>query len=998
MTIHQLHRTSASASGRPGWRVTAYTPGLGDAVRQQIVGLLAAELAVDARRTGPQRHDAEGSEYGPGSGSGSGSAPVSRRSPRRPAAGLSLSYSLLESGAALICRTVGTGVDFAGRPGNVFQHALLLTEPERDLHGLLPADLRWWPGWADQPSDGTLPAVERLVVDSSLPWREAVGRAWELHGEGRLAALLASARGAARSGGAVRIVLVEQGTATTMRTIRLVTGSLPRELALAMTFSVPVGHPEQSRHVLVGVPVGADLDPAAVPFGVRFVTHHLHGGPVSGTGAGDGAGDAAGVGAAPGGTGHPAPSDGGRAAGQPADLAWGEVAARVWAAGRVDVLAAASASFTHPDAAERLAAAAADAGVPPDQPAGPPAPGSAPPEVAGPVRVPPPAGAGPWGGNAARAARPRTSKRLPAGVLAAWSSGVRPAGSAIGGYARGLSLFGAGAVIAFGRLGARLLALPARTLAAGPPVLRPADGEAAYPGYFTPAGQALVDLGAIGDALADALRTARPALTAAGPTRWPGAFLGSTSSARRCWTMWRAGTATGATVAGGLARAAFAVFTALVVTTIAVARCAGAVLRATEAARWLLREARPARPTLATFRRLGELAVDCPYPDCARPLGRPFYECPNEDCDHRHNDLRPGRGGLLYRVCACGTRLRTWAPGRRGRLASYCGSCSGRLPDGIGHLPIVHIALIGPPASGKTTLLVAVLAGLKELAYQRDLTVSFAFRPDEEWYRRSLQVVADGGWLESTVTPNPRAFVVTVGIPRGPRRILFFFDPDGDLYTDQETLRTTHRYLERTHNALLVVDPSAQPALLSRLTPTQREAAYEAAHPAAEPTYDTMRRLIRVLHADGALPRRGGRLALRLAVVVSKTDWLRGLPPVLRLPDLTPEQQDGLVRYWLTRPARLPELGQQPSTEFTDTRYWALSAADCIRGRGEIVDPAERVAAAEPVLWMLGASGRGFRRLIARQQKAREASRHRAPHATTYRAHYAALERSGLER
>ncbi|KPM52420.1 hypothetical protein ACG83_29060 [Frankia sp. R43] len=984
MTIHQLHRTSAAAPDRPGWQVTAYTPGLGDGRRQQIVGLLTSELAVDARRTGPQQPSGpqrRGGEsgFGPLPGSEAGSAQGPWASAGQRGAGLSLSYSLLADGAAVICRTVGTGVDFAGRPGNVFQHALLLTEPDRDLGGLLPADLWWWPGWADRPADGDLPAVERLVVDSPMPWHEAIARAQELYGDGRLAALLASVRGATRGGGAVRIVLVEQGPAATVRTIRLVTGSLPRASALAMTFSVPVGHPEQSRHVLVGVPVGAGLDPAAIPFGVRFETHRLHGGTGPEPGAGGGS---TGGGTAPRDVGAPAGTDGARADEHRADeqwpdehwadVSWGEVAARVWAAGRPDVLAAASASFADADAAQRLAAVAAGAGVPLASPPGDPAPGSARSPAAGPVPAPLPPGAEGWG---------RVRRRAVVKAL-------RP-----GGYARGAALFGAGAAIAFGQLGARLLALPARTLAAGPPVLRPAGDEAAYPGYFTPAGQAIVDLGAIGDALAEALRTAGPEFAAAGPARWPGPFLGQSASARRCWRMWRAGTAIGVAVAGGLARTAFAVHRTLVITTIAVLRLADAALRFAEAARWLLRETRPARPTLAMFRRLGELGADCPYPDCARPLGRPFYECPNTHCRRRHDDLRPGRGGLLYRVCACGTRLRTWAPGRRGRLASYCGSCEGRLPDGVGHLPIVHIALIGPPASGKTTMLVAALAGLQDLAYQRDLTLSFAFRPDETWYRRSMQMVADGGWLESTATPNPRALVVTVGIPRGPRRIVFFFDPDGDLYTDQQTLRTTHRYLERTHNALLVVDPSAQPALLDQLTPKQQAAANAAAHPAAEPTYDTMRRLIRVLHADRSLPRRGGRLALRLAVVVSKTDWLRGLPSVLRLPELTPEQQDGLVRYWLNQPARLPELGQEPSKEFTETRYWALSAADCLRGRNGTVNPAERIAAAEPVLWMLGASARGFRRLIIRQQKARQSSRHPALRDPTHRAHYAGLER-----
>lgn len=982
VTVHQLHRTSAASPSLPGWRVTAQTPGLDPAVLQATVGLLTSELAVDARRTDRDRRPS-GAGTAPGLGhGGEAGAWVPPGFTRPPRAGITLSYSHLGGGAAVICRTVDAGRDFAGRPGNVFQHALVLTDADRDLAGLLPADLWWWSGWSDGAAEGDLPEIGFLAVDGKLPWSAAADRARELVGGGRLATLLAGVRRSALDDPGARIVLVEPSPATTMATIRLATGSLPRALALAMTFNARVGHPEQARHMLVGVPVGAGLDSAAIPFGVRFETHRLYPGA--------------------------APPPAGEA---DVDVAWGRMAAHLWAMERPDILAAADAWFADDDAAARLAAAASGAGVP--RPAatdqaqpggrGQPSAGSRarrrtatgagtgtaagtgmPADTGTAADTGESAGTSTGTGTGMRAAggaahrSQRAGRPLggsPMGATARhWTSRLLSAAAAVGEHGRGALLFCLGAAIAFGTLGGALLTLPRRTLAAEAPVLRPADGEAAYPAYFARGGQASIDLAALRDAVASALRTAGPAFATVAPVRWPGPAGGTSAVSRRRQRRWAAGTATGVAAAGGFARAALAVHRGLVAGTIAGLWAAAAALRLLETALWVFRETRPLPAVAAAFRRLGELGVDCPYPDCARPLGRPFYQCSNEACGRRHDDLRPGRGGLLFRVCACGTRLRTWAPGRRGRLASFCGSCSGRLPDGVGHLPIVHVALIGPPASGKTTLLVATLAGLHDRAYQGDVSVSFAFRQDEEWYQRSMRLVAEGSWLESTPTPNPRALVVTVGIPHGPRRIVFFFDPDGDLYTDQETLRTTHRYLGRTHNALLVVDPSAQPALLTRLTPEQRQEALDTARPASEPTYDTMRRLIKVLRADRSLPQRSGRISLRLAVVVSKTDWLRGLPPVLRLPDLRPEQEDILVRQWLTRPARLPELALQPSMEFTETRYWALSAADCLRGRNGQIDLTARAAAAEPVLWMLAASARRFRRLVTRQQNQQAAA------------------------
>ncbi|MCM3882662.1 hypothetical protein [Frankia sp. R82] len=979
--IYQLHHTSAASSNRPGWRVTASTPGLDDSTREQVTALLAAELATSARRTGPQRQTAETSR-------------VQRRSAPQNTPGVVLSYSRLENGAAVICRTVDIGDEFAGRPGNVLQHALLLTEPEQDLGRHLPADLAWWPGWADRPSHGVLPVVNRLALDLSRPRAAAINRARDLHREGRLAPLLDGVRRAALGQGAVRVVLVEPDPAAMIDLIRLATGSLPRERALAMTFAVQVGQPEQSRHVLNVVPHSAGIDAHAVPFGVRFETHDLHASARSELPAGP----------------------------------WGVVAAQVWQVGRVEVLASVSASFraADADAARHLVEVAARAGIPLNRPtrhSGPP----------GEVDLLTPAA--PRADASARRAgpQPRRPRWSLSGSWQPWTGRLQSAGATTSSHARGALLFVFGMVSAFSRLGGRLLVLPPRTLAAGPPVLRPAENEVAYPAYYGHNGQAAADLSAVRAATQDTVLTARATFPLAGPTRWPGPLRGGIGPGRpetlvrptgpvgRDTRMWQAGTSAGVTMATGLGRVVLAVYAAFVLTTVALFTAAGTGLRLLESVRWFLRETRP-QLTLATLRLAAERGVDCPYPDCARPLRRPFYQCSNPSCGRRHDDLWPGQGGLLYRVCACETRLRTWASGRGGHLASFCGSCSGRLPDGVGHVPIVHIALVGPPASGKTTYLVAALAGLRDLASAGDLAMSFAFRTDEEWYQRSMRILANGGQLESTPTPNPRALVVTVGVRRGPRRIVFFFDPDGRLYTDQETLRTTHRYLERTHNALLVVDPAAQPALLERLSPAQLDTALEVARPAAEPTFDTMRRLIRVLEADRTLPRRGGRISLRLAVVISKTDWLRQLPPGLQLPPFAPEYQDAAVRQWLSGPAHLRELALQPAQEFTDTRYWALSSVDCFHlhphphphaptrsGQGMGVEhsfqrrthdgvqpdgqsdppdgqlnPAARIAATEPVLWMLSAHSRRFRHLVTRQQNQRPTGPRPAANALPY--------------
>ncbi|MFC4036765.1 hypothetical protein ACFO3J_35800 [Streptomyces polygonati] len=324
----------------------------------------------------------------------------------------------------------------------------------------------------------------------------------------------------------------------------------------------------------------------------------------------------------------------------------------------------------------------------------------------------------------------------------------------------------------------------------------------------------------------------------------------------------------------------------------------------------------------------------CPHPGCYHRITLPVYHCPV--CQTPHRNLRPGRYGVLHRVCSCGASLPTGFLTGRHRLSAECGTCHRPLPAGLGRARLVNVPLIGGTSAGKTMLLLAMVTGLRTLADEGHLRLEFTLGNDEDEFDRARAELAGGGWARKTQTQLPRAMVLYVGT-RFRKRLLYLYDPKGETLESGETVRE-QQYLAHADAVLLVVDALAAPEMRGRLSSDDRALAAGAA-PSNEGPMDTYARLSGEF---SMMARHRGRTPV--AVVVTKRDLLRRLTSVPVV--------DEPVTRWLS------DIGQGNMVkalghEYGRSRYWALSAHDAT---GPGAADTERRAAAAPLLWLLSRS------------------------------------------
>lgn len=329
------------------------------------------------------------------------------------------------------------------------------------------------------------------------------------------------------------------------------------------------------------------------------------------------------------------------------------------------------------------------------------------------------------------------------------------------------------------------------------------------------------------------------------------------------------------------------------------------------------------------------IRVKCPYPGCYRPVPLAVHRCPG--CRASHGELRPGRYGVLWHVCACGHRLAATRLAGRGRLTALCPHCERPLPETAGTTRVVHAPLVGGTSSGKTMLMAAMVEGLHAWARRGDLSVEYASADDRHAFNDLNQELNSTGWAHATTGSQPRALMLTVTRGRR-RRLLYLYDPMGESVSDAERVRA-QQYLAHADGVVLVTDVLADPKVRGRLG-TEDAARAGAARPSTQGPWETYQRLTGEL---AALTGRRGRLSV--AAVVTKRDVLDQL---VSLP--VPGAQ---VDTWLAE-IGLGGLVRALGHDFKEARYWAVSA-HAATGTGPL--ESEQRRAAEPVLWLLAASG-----------------------------------------
>jgi Double-GTPase 2 len=320
------------------------------------------------------------------------------------------------------------------------------------------------------------------------------------------------------------------------------------------------------------------------------------------------------------------------------------------------------------------------------------------------------------------------------------------------------------------------------------------------------------------------------------------------------------------------------------------------------------------------------IQVSCPHDGGCRRFGLPTYACARADCDERHGRLSPNRYGVLRHVCRCGTRLPTATVLGRYRLVAYCPFCERPLPGRIGTIPIDHIALIGDSAFGKSTLMHMLLGSLRDRTIANRGAFEFVNHWDQDNLNAGLAKLRSGDRLSPTLNRLPHAVMVDVRGAADPGRILYLFDPAGEVYRKQGNLQS-QQYLPRAEYLLILIDPFALREVRSRLSPSELERVTSLDPSAAVENRRDPVKLIDDLAATTLHPGRPGRTR-RIAVVITKVDALR-----------TTTVGERLGRSPDDRRAWLESLGLSPTLEVlngfgAEVKFFA-SGLDGISGSGQ---------------------------------------------------------------
>lgn len=242
MSFLQTYYTSCEAGLRSGkgFQFNAVTEGIDPATLQQVerLGLYVPPISR------PSRPTPEEIEQFP----------------------FALLYQRLADGRAVIAQARYKGMDYSGRYGNYFTHALISTDPQSDIgsHSFLPIELWMSENWASEPALTTvLPARDEMQPGGQITPEDVLGFLFQCE---RIKYLPAFLTAVARAlGGERRIVIVDDDQNVALW-IAAACYALPGHLALQVTFNTYVKNPYQTDFLLVGTTSDSDF---------RFAPHEL---------------------------------------------------------------------------------------------------------------------------------------------------------------------------------------------------------------------------------------------------------------------------------------------------------------------------------------------------------------------------------------------------------------------------------------------------------------------------------------------------------------------------------------------------------------------------------------------------------------------------------------------------------------------------------------------------------------------------------------------------
>ncbi|MDR7279115.1 TRAFAC clade GTPase domain-containing protein [Catenuloplanes atrovinosus] len=296
-------------------------------------------------------------------------------------------------------------------------------------------------------------------------------------------------------------------------------------------------------------------------------------------------------------------------------------------------------------------------------------------------------------------------------------------------------------------------------------------------------------------------------------------------------------------------------------------------------------------------------------PSCHHRVVYPAYECPG--CGVRHRDVRPGRYGLLRRVCACGHRMPTLILLGSHRMTAYCphAACGAPMAEGAGTAREIVLPLLGATTAGKTRMMLALATALVDTRPLPGLTAT----PADEHTRGRLTQLQESlrtkGDTDKTLASDAMR-AISFNLDGGRvRRLVHVYDPPGERLNDSARLHEL-RFMRMADTLILVVDPLAIPLVWESLD-AAAQARYRQYRSSRPPDF-IFSQVLQNIEQMGVQPRKKA-----LAVAVTKSDLTHGLPVCAGLGESSDD-----VRAWLNDRAGMDNMVRAIDQAFGEVRYF----------------------------------------------------------------------------
>jgi hypothetical protein len=298
-------------------------------------------------------------------------------------------------------------------------------------------------------------------------------------------------------------------------------------------------------------------------------------------------------------------------------------------------------------------------------------------------------------------------------------------------------------------------------------------------------------------------------------------------------------------------------------------------------------------------------------PTCHHRVVYPAYQCPRPGCGAMHHDVRPGRYGVLRRVCACGYQMPTLLLLGSHRMTAYCphAGCGQPMAEGAGTAREIVLPMVGATTAGKTRMMLALATALVD---ERPLPGLAALPADGHTTNRLTQLrtaLRAKGDTDKTL-PGDAMRALSFNLNGGRvRRLVHIYDPPGERLNDSARLHEL-RFMRMADTFVFVVDPLAIPDVWQSLDP-QDQRRYQQFRSAQPPDF-IFAQVLQNLEGMGVKPRKKA-----LAVAVTKSDLIAGLPICADLGD-----SSEAVRAWLADRVGMDNMVRAVAKAFGDVRYF----------------------------------------------------------------------------